>query len=695
MNKFILINIVAFLCITKGYAQKQIGIVKPTVKVIGKVTKNSTLLRWSANTPSAWKYANQYGYIIERTTIAIGSEILKEPIVKRLTSTPLKPKPMMEWESLASKNDNAAIVAQAIYGDDFEVEMEEGSNALMNIMNTAKAQEQRFSFALYAADQDFEVAKLAGLGFVDTDVRLGEKYLYKVFTAIPADKMTVDFGGVYLGLDDYHKLPEPQELIGLFNNKSVMLSWSYKLLEKQYNSYIVERSDDLGNTFKQLNAVPVVNMNEKEKKSSDRMFFLDSIPKNNVEYQYRIKGISPFGEIGPLSNIIKGKGKKSLQYNPAITKATITKNTSVTINWEFPEKDMESLAYFQLNISNTLKGTYQVAIPEISKTQRNLTFNKLLPINYFTITAVGHDGSKRKSFPQMVQLDDATPPEVPTNLTGIIDSTGIVKLNWKLNTEPDFLGYRVFRANLENEEFTQITFEPTAYNSIIDTVKIKNLNPKVYYKIQAFDKRYNPSEFSKVLTLKKPDIVPPTKPVFKSFLANNGEVELNWVPSSSFDALKTLIYRKEKGKPDDWQLISTVALPGNQFIDKTAKTSVAYLYTLVTMDTSGLESEPVVPLTISLTDNSPKTEIDKFSSIVNRQENNITLSWKYKTAEVSEFLLYRSTKESKPTLYKVFQKTENTYVDTNLLINTKYTYLLQAVFNSGALSPMKKIVAKY
>lgn len=694
MNKLILI-IVMFLCILKGYTQKQIGVVKPAVKVIGKVTKNSTLLRWSANTSTAWKYANQYGYIIERTTIAIGSEILKEPIVKRLTSSPLKPKPMMEWENLAAKNDNAAIIAQAIYGDDFEVEMEEGTNALMSIMNTAKAQEQRFSFALYAADQDFEVAKLAGLGFIDNDVRLGEKYLYKIFTAIPSDKMTVDFGGVYLGLDDYHKLPEPQELIGLFNDKSVMLSWSYKLLEKQYNSYIVERSDDLGKTFKQLNGVPVINMNEKEKGNSDRMFFLDSIPKNNVEYQYRIKGKSPFGEIGPLSNIIKGKGKKSLQYNPAITKATITENASVTINWEFPEEDIKSLAYFQLNISNTIKGTYQVAVTEISKTQRSIIFNKLSPINYFTITAVGYDGSKRKSFPQMVQLDDATPPEIPTNLTGIIDSTGVVKLNWKLNTEPDFLGYRVFRANLENEEFTQITFEPTAYNTIIDTVKIKNLNPKVYYKIQAFDKRYNPSGFSEILALKKPDIVPPTKPVFKSFLANNGEVQLNWIPSSSTDALKTLIYRKEKGKPNDWQLVTTVNLPGNKFIDKTAETSVSYLYTLITMDTSGLESEPVIPLTISLTDNVPKTEIAKFSSIVNRQEHNITLSWKYKTAEVSEFLLYRSTAETKPALYKAFQNTENTYVDTNLLINTKYTYLLQAVFNSGALSPMKKIEVKY
>lgn len=679
-----------------GNAQEPIGDEEPSVMVIGTATKDAIMLRWAANTPLGWKRANTYGYIIERTTIAIGDEILKNPIVKKLSPNPIVPKPMMEWESLVNENDNAAIAAQAIYGDDFDVELEEGGNGIMSIINQAKALEQRFSFALFAADQDYEIAKYSGLAYIDTDVKQNERYLYKVYTAIPKEKMEVKFGGVYLGLSDYRPLPEPQDFVGISGDKNIMLSWNFTLLKRQYTNYVIERSDDNGNTYKALSDKPVVNLNERKKNPSDRMFYIDSIPQNNKEYYYRLKGVSPFGEIGPASNIVKSSGRKALQYNPAITQAKLQKdNSSAILTWEFPEEGLESIAYFELNRSDKIKENYQVVVPNISKDVRRLEFKNLQAINYFTITAVGVDGTKRTSFPQMIQPVDDIPPAIPVGLTGVIDSTGIVRLDWNANVEADFLGYRVFRANIEEEEFTQITFRTIPKNRIIDTVNIKTLNGKVYYKVQAFDKRYNPSGFSEVLMLKKPDIVPPTKPVFKSFKADQGVVELYWITSSSIDAIKTLVYRKEKGSDVPWQLVAETDLPEDKFIDQTAKPGISYLYTLVTMDESGLESEPVTPLSISIPDNKVKPEIDRFVAVVNREEKQIALNWKYKPAEVIEFLLYKAEEGKQPTLYKVFTNSENGFTDKKLTINTRYSYLLQAVFNSRAKSPIKKIEVEY
>lgn len=677
-------------------AQEPIGVLEPEVSVIGTVTQNSIMLRWTANTPNSWKLANQYGYIIERKTLVRGAEVLKNPEIKRLTPQPLKPKPMMEWEPYVENNDYAAIVAQAIYGEDFDIEMQEGGDPLVNILNLSKAHEQRFSFALYAADQDFEVAKFAGLGFLDNDVKEGERYVYTVSTAIPVEKGIVKSSGIYLGLADYVKLPEPLNFSGVFDGHNVNLSWNYKLLKNFYNSYILERSDDNGNTFTAIGGGPLINASETEKNASDRMFYLDTIPQLNKTYAYRLKGKSSFGQIGPVSKIVEGKGVKKLTYNPGITSAEVSASeTDVTISWEFPEEGMETLAYFELNKANTAKGTYQTVLSNIDKNKRTLTFNNLEGINYFKIAAVGNAGNKRLSFPKMVQLKDETPPAIPNGLTGVIDSTGVVELKWNLNKEPDFLGYRVFRANLENEEFTQITFEPIPGSKIIDSINIKTLNKKIYYKVQAFDKRYNPSGFSEVLTLKRPDIVPPTQPVFKSFTADKGVVELNWITSSSEDAVKTLVYRKQKGTDTPWELITDASLPQNQYKDTKATPSVTYLYTLVTMDESGLESEPITPLSIRLPDDQPKPKIQKFKAMADREAQQILVSWSYKTDNVNEFSLYRASGDGKPTLYKVFKNGEGKFVDKNLTINSNYSYLIQAVYASGAKSPMEKVVVKY
>jgi fibronectin type 3 domain-containing protein len=678
------------------HSQKPIGEDPPFVQVISRVTKKAIMLRWAVTTPVAWKRANKYGFTIERKTIVRAGEILKNEEVKKITPTPMLPKPLAAWEEFAGKNDYAAIAAQAIYGDGFDVELSEGGTDIMGIVNLSQALEQRFSFALYAADQDFEVATYSGLAYVDTDVKSGEKYLYTIKTAIPEEKMVVAQGGVYLGLSDYIELPKPRDFVGIFKDKSVLLSWNFTSLADFYNSYIIERSEDNGTTFNPVSDIPVINMGEKEEKTTDRMFYIDSLPQNNKEYQYRIKGISPFGEKSPSSKIVSGVAKKAMLYNPAIKKAELQPdNSTAVITWEFPQEGLESLSHFELNRSDTAKDRYQVVVPNISKTTRSLKFKNLNAINYFKITAVGVDGTKRMSFPQMVQPIDDTPPATPFGLTGVVDSTGVVQLQWNANAEPDFLGYRVFRANIENEEFTQITFSTIPQNRITDTVNIKTLNSKIYYKVQAFDNRYNPSGFSDVVMLKKPDLIPPTKPVFTSFAADDGVIALEWITSSSADAVKTLVYRKEKGKKIPWQLLAETDFPQNQFKDATAVPALTYLYTLVTVDESGLESEPVTPLTISLPDNKSKPEIDRFAAVVNREEKHITLHWKYKAQPVKEFLLYKAEEGKQPTRYKVFSNTKNRFVDHQLTVNTKYTYLLQAVFDSRAKSPIKKIEVEY
>ncbi len=677
------------------FSQKEIGGEEAEVKAIATVYEKAIMLRWGVNTPAAWKKANKYGFLIERKTIVSNNEILNTPVIKSLNTIPLLPRPVMEWKDFTQKNTNAAIAAQALYGDNFNVDMNNGGNGIISILNQAQVLEQRFLFAMYAADQDYEVAKFSGLAFIDTSVKKGERYLYTIRVAIPKGSPKIKHGGVYLGLSDERTLPKPKEFVGIFKDKNVILSWNYGIVKKFFTNYIIEKSEDLGKTFAPLTNTPIANLSEREVKPSNRMMYIDSLSKNNKQYQYRIKGVSPFGIEGPYSNIVKGKGITPLIHNPYIIENKFLEDGSVVLQWEFPQEGLETLQSFELLRSNTPKGKYFTVNSEITKNSRSIKLSNLQAINYYKIVAVGTDGTKRESFPKMVQPDDSTPPAVPTLITGDIDSLGVVRLQWKQNTEIDFLGYRVFRANLKNDEFTQITFKPITKSKIVDTINIKTLNKKIYYKVQALDKRYNPSEFSNILALNRPDVVPPSQPVFTSFNVDKNKVFLSWQVSVSKDAKKTLVYRKEKGSNLPWELIQALDIPKSSYTDVATVVGKEYLYTILTVDESGLESAPIKPLKIKISDNIPKPPISKFTSIANRVEEYIELTWKYSEKNVEEFVLYKAEEGKQPTLYKVFDKEITSYKDKNLIINTKYTYLLQANFSSGAKSPIKKNELNY
>ena len=696
VNKLVVLIILMLITVPKAIAQKEIGGDLAEVKVIASATKKEIMLRWGVTTPTAWKYANKYGYVIERKTIVRDKIVLIKPTIKQLVTFPLKPKPMMDWKEFTEKNNNAAIAAQALYGEQFNVDMNEGGNGVLSILNQAQVFEQRFTFALYAADQDFEVAKFAGLAFVDTSVKENERYLYSIKVALPKDKKyKIKSGGAFLGLMDHKPLPKPQEFVGVFKDKTTILSWNFAVLKKYYTNYSIEKSEDGGNIFKNVSNTPIVNMGEREKNPSNRMMYVDSLFKNNKEYKYRIQGISPFGIKGPYSNVVAGKGITPLVHTPYLTDVIFQDNGDVTLNWKFPLEGIKTLKSFELVRADKPKGNYLAVNNQINKNQRTIKLSRLQPINYYKIVGIGYDGSKRASFPKMVQPDDSTPPAIPSLLKGTIDSLGVVRLKWNQNSEIDFLGYRVFKANLKNDEFTQITFEPIPTSSFIDTVNIKTLNKKIYYKVQSFDKRYNPSSFSEILELDRPDIVPPTSPVFSSFKSDKGKVNLKWITSTSNDAKVTMLYRKEHGANLQWQLIAELPLPQNEYIDATGIASKTYLYTILTVDNSGLESQPITPLKITVLDNLSKPSIDKFIGEVNREQKFIQLNWNYKQANVSEFVLYKASEGKRPTMYKVFGGSISDFKDKELTINTKYEYLLQAIFKTGAKSPIKKIELNY
>ncbi|KAA6338455.1 hypothetical protein EZS27_013544 [termite gut metagenome] len=641
-----------------------------TVTVKANVAKENIQLRWAVNSPTAWFYTNMHGMTIERYTLMRNGTILDMPEQIVLTPTPLTPHPLDDWQEIAQKDNYAAIIAQALYGEDFEVSG--GEVDISRIIALSQEQEQRYAMSLFAADMSFSAALFAGWGYEDKTVKEGERYLYRIIPVGPDTTKVIEMGSAYVGLEDYRDLPRPLGPDAIFGNQSVMVTWDSKILERYYNSYYLERSDD-GTDFERLTETPLTNL-----MGNDRMFYNDSI-SNNKTYYYRLTGLTSFGEEGPVSDTIQGKGASRLIYNAHIVRAIPDDFGKVEVTWDFDERGNEDLVSFELRRGNTDKGPFTTVVPNIPPTFRTAIYEKPMPESYLVIAAIPKEGEEAISFPFLLQMEDSIPPAIPQGLEGAVDTTGIVRLKWLANSDGDLLGYRIYRGQAQGEELIPLTDIAITANEYRDSVNIYNLNSKVYYAVTSLDRRYNQSALSAVLELEKPDVVKPSPPFITRCEATDSGVLLEWV--SGVESLRSYhIYRLEKGK--DREQIKTIDNPEmTNYVDSTAVGGTGYNYDVVAVNRSFLESNPSPSLYVRAKGQDANVGIKRFRS--ERTSKGIVLKWEHTIADVKSVNIYRKEGELPLSLWREVGAWEREVIDVIAKRNIVYEYLLVIKTQNG------------
>ena len=683
-----------------GYSQRkeQKELPVPHIRLKAGVKKDAIALRWAVDEPVAWQKANKIGFQLKRYTLVRNGKTLSVPEQKDLGK--FLPKPEKEWRKYVEENDNAAIVAQSLFGESFEVEMgERKKEGIEGIINKSQEIDQRFAFALMAADLDFKVAELAGWAYVDKETKPNEKYLYSV--SINTDVSTsllVEKGSAVAQLSDYQDLPKPLDFIGIFQDKTVLLAWEYLQLRDIYTSYFIEKSEN-GRDFKPLGDLPIMNMNDKDGKPAQGMTYADSLAQNNVQYSYRIRGKTIFGDYGPYSEIVSGAGKKAMEGAPMIKNFDVISDDLVKIEWEFPKESENQIVGFELLHSETDgQNTYKVVQKNISRDQRSIVTKNITPSNYFKIRAIG-DNNQTESFSILVQLYDETPPAVPVGLTGKIDSTGIVRLEWKANTEKDLGGYHVFRGVQKGEEMMRLTPEMITKNTFEDKVTLENLNSKVYYYVVSLDKRKNQSQPSKIIEIEKPDKVRPEAPVFAEYkLEDTGDITLKWYKSHSDDALLHQLFRKDIDEPKTpvrkiYETKNIDAL--YSYTDKQVENNKRYVYYLQAVDKSNLVSDKSLEITLRSNKIVPAAVITNLAGSANGNKKMIELNWKNKSKNISEIIVYRQKGDEKPTLWETLSGKQEFLEDKIVSSGNVYTYYIKPMLENNQVAKTEKITINF
>lgn len=708
LNFIIVLSLCSFSFELQGQEEQ-----KDAFKMISRATESEVMLRWAPNSPTVLDAIKNEGCIVVRHTVLRNGKVTpfsERSVGKQLSPTPIKPASETVWKGLMAKSDFAKVAAQALFGKGFEVSNE--VNDIGSIINASREQNNRFGFALFAADQSTEVAEAMGLMYVDKDIKEGERYLYKVYAAGSSGSQ-IDTGFTLAGKEDFYPLPKPLYIKAEFDDRVVEVSWNKKYFNDIYSAYFIERSADNGQTYQRLNEKPFVNLtNGQEQASVDasRAFYLDSLPRNGKLYMYRVIGRTPFGEMSPPSDAVAGMGQNGpLGLHPALI-GSFPGEDGFNIVWRFPEDYNSELKGFRIERANKAEGPYEILNKNLlPPNERNFTDPKPNPTNYYKITAIDLNDNPMSSYPGLAQLEDSTPPAAPTGVRGIIDSTGVMKVVWDLGNEPDLMGWRVYIGNKKGAEFKQITKDVLTRTVFIDTISMRMANAEVYVKIMALDFHHNPSTFSEIQTIRRPDLIPPSPPAIGKIDATEDRLFFDWHPSSSLDVAGHKIYRKYTFS-ENWELVKEYEnkeiKDDMRWVDVDAKPGYKYHYKVEAIDLSGYVT-PSIVIESGKVKTGMETGISNEKGKADRENKQVELTWLCKDGKekyLSRFVIYRAYGNAKPVAYESLDPTKAlgtdgkryVYKNKQVKMNTSYTYQIKAVYADGAESPLsKKIKVNY
>ena len=217
----------------------------------------------------------------------------------------------------------------------------------------------------------------------------------------------------------------------------------------------------------------------------------------------------------------------------------------------------------------------------------------------------------------------------------------------------------------------------------------------MFYTIVAVDKRYNNSEYSEVLELKKPDIIPPSAPIFKKYNVSNNGVRLSWILSASDDVAKHQLYRKNKSNDSEWVLVFETNDTLSSYEDISVAAATKYTYKIQAKDERGLISADSPSITVETPSNTEDKVIKGLNAVVNREQNSITLSWRKLPEEIKELVIYKAKKEKTPATWRQLPAKLTEVIDKNISPSNIYIYQVRPVYANGSYGKLEVLEVNY
>ena len=550
--------------------------------------------------------------------------------------------------------------------------------------------DEDFEFLIFmiAALREPVAAQGLALAFTDSEVNQGETYVYRAYIITPPeiyqvipDPYSIE---VSQGATDY-----TQDVYFYEAEEQISFIWD----DSEYLfGFDVERRNPGETEFVQINEAPIYTLRHKKSDEPVRHGYLDDNLENYQLYSYRFYGRNVFGERIRFAEAEAMPRDRTPPEPPLMTRLDHVAPREVLIEWQMNEPAAPDLMAFVVARSDAHDGDFTLIHPDpLPAEARSFTDTTFIEgqMNYYIIQAVDTAFNVSSSLPSAVTLIDTIPPVVPVWVSGEIDSLGIVTLEVERNPESDLMGYRLFRANDPDHEFSVI-FEGFVDDDSLqyqistifkDTVTLNSLTPRIYYKVKALDFNFNQSDFSEMMVIDRPDTIPPTTPVFRRVVSRTNEIELHFALSESRDVAMHELYRKtEMGAP--WEFYTILEIDQKVFVDTLSVQGTTYYYSMRAQDHNGNYSEYARPVYGKAYDDGVRPTVTNLS--IEEQEGILILRWDYEAVDDNTFFaVYKTNGNGQLVHYK---RTQELVFSENAHLGEKRQYAVKVFTSDGGES---------
>lgn len=652
--RFLFINTLFFLMFT---ARAQEFVYKTFVK------KDRVIFRLKPNSKADLEKYKQIPLKISRTENGTNEKV----IVKMLM--PYSVVDTVKWPALLRKDkDKFSFVYQVLFAN---------KSSSKDVKQNAKNEKMAFDLLMLSCDFDKEVAIACGLYFCDSTIEQGKIYEYKI--AIYTSSVTVK--ELYTVNINSSQLSTNTDMKDLSISKRFMiceLKWRADHLATEYSGYYVERSEDSLN-FKTVNKQPLILTYQEGGNQQKSIFYKDTLPLPGKKYYYRVKGLNFFGERSFPSNCVSVFSSAQIHSNPMIDSIKVIGNKDVYLRWRMEKvKENELPINYLLFRSEKEKAGYKL-IKE-SKIADSYIDKNITSTSYYKVLALSAGNDTLYSFSRMAVIYDSIPPEIPTGLKAVCDKNGNLSIRWNRSKEEGLQGFKLYRNNSLNEEPVQINtyfIKDTFYN---EKLALNNLSKKVYYALSVTDANFNASKLCAFIEVRKPDTIPPIKPILLNVSPELNGIKITWMKSDEEDVRSHSLYRKVNNDYEKvWQMNAKDS--SAFYLDKKVESAKKYTYYLESEDEDGNRSTSEA-LSISY-ENGFREKITVFNAQVDRKKKELRLDWMYSETKTEKFIIYRKKENEKLSILKTLPGKERSFIDYTAQIGNIYNYRIKAVMADG------------
>jgi fibronectin type 3 domain-containing protein len=689
LNIFSSITIVILLIPAKVLPQQfNKSVVNHTsIKLIARATSDSVVLRWAPTTPGGWLIANSVGYRVERFMMEEGKELTSKDY-KPITREPIKPMQLEAWMKYAGANNKfSAIAAQALYGKSFVPDPLK-SDSLINLRNAADELTNRYSYALLAADNDLITANALGLRFVDREVIPNSRYIYRVMLVETTKEMAFDTAYIMVETQPAKALASPVGFSYRSGDGSIQLLWP-NTPNSEYIGYYLYRSDDGGKTFFAKNQVPIVYAQSDNQVATDNILYIDTATVNYKVYSYRLVGVTPFGELSAPAMIKAFSRDLTPPAAPILKKPTQVASGKIKLSWDYKSQpaDLKGFVISQSDNANT--GYKFITANPLPKNVKEYVVDLGSDFEaYFMVASVDTAGNLGFSPPILASLTETPAPKTPQAVKGEIDKSGRVTLTWKPVNSKNIIGYRIYRSNDPSHEFIAVNGQVHPDTVFIDSISLNTLSKNIFYRVAAVNSRYQYSDLSPILQLKRPDFIPPAPAVIDDVSVTEKSVTIQWRCSPSTDVAVQRLYRKTDSEKQ-WTLIDSLKPGINRYVDLKVIPKTTYYYTLTSVDSSRNVSKMANAVSARPYDSGKRDPVKQLTAKYDKQSKSVTLKWQYPGTPTTSywFVVYRANGNKDFVELKGLKPDILEFTDTSPLKGTN-SYGIVVMTSDGGQSEM-------